>query len=200
MIIIHSPIRRMWFFALYFVCAVSACPVSAYASPQVSVSEKFYTVRGGTAQELRQQLDRHGVRTDGGKTYDAYTSWHVYWRYHLAPRGNACTVENIRVSVTVVYTLPEWRGMGKAPQDLRNRWRQYMKDLKTHEDGHRDYGIAAAADIERALHSIRPEANCRIMEKKVNEAGHAILDQYRSKERLYDLRTFHGRTQGARFP
>jgi len=186
--------------ALFFVCAALACPVSAYASPQVSVAEKFYTVRGGTAQELRQQMNAHGIRSEGGKTYDAYTAWHVKWRYHLSPRGNTCTVQNIAVSVAVVYTLPEWRGRDKAPQDLKNKWRQYMKDLKTHEDGHRDFGIAAAAEIERVLHSIRPEATCRTMETKANEAGHAILDQYRSKEKVYDLRTLHGRTQGAHFP
>ncbi len=187
------------------VCLIAAFAVfftasAALAEPHVRIAVKHYAVRGLTAQEIRQDLNRRGIKSPEGRTYDAFTRWYIKWNYGFRNEGNRCAVQNVRTSVDVTYTLPKWGDERKAPRELADRWQRYMKDLKTHEDGHRDIGIAAAADIEKAIGRLSPAADCREMEAKANAAARSVLDDYHSKESLYDLRTLHGKTQGATFP
>jgi len=181
--------------AFVFFTASAVC-----AEPHVRIATKHYTVHGRTAQEIRQDLNKRGVRSPEGRTYDAYTRWYVRWSYSFRNEGNRCAVRGVRTSVDVTYTLPKWGDERKAPRELADKWQRYMKDLKTHEDGHRDIGIGAAAEIGKTIGRLSPAANCREMEAKANAAAHSVLDDYRGKERFYDLRTLHGRTQGATFP
>ena len=193
--------RRIRHLVLLLVSVVIAAATStAFAAPQISIATKHYSVHGSTAQELRQDLNRRGVKGSDGRTYDAHTAWYIRWSYDYTTRGSSCGIRSVRTSVTVTYTLPKWSGGAKASQELWNKWHRYLKDLKTHEDGHRDIGIAAAAEIEKTIAKLPPAANCREMEAKANAAGHSVIDEYRSKESFYDLRTLHGRTQGAVFP
>jgi predicted secreted Zn-dependent protease len=60
----------------------------ALAPPRVDETVKYYEVRGSSAQELRAALDRLGPESDDGERFDAFTAWHVRWRYPLLRRFN----------------------------------------------------------------------------------------------------------------
>jgi len=185
---------------LVCLVVIAAVAPAAEASPQVHIATKYYTVHGRTAQEIRRDLNKHGVRSSDGKTYDAHTRWYVQWRFDFRNEGSRCALRGVRTSVDVTYTLPRWVDGAKAPEELWNQWQRYMRNLKTHEDGHRDIGVAAAEEIDKALNGLEPAANCREAESKANALAQNIIDKFRSKENFYDLRTAHGMLQGATFP
>ncbi|MDD5168047.1 MAG: DUF922 domain-containing Zn-dependent protease [Syntrophales bacterium] len=196
-----SFICRSWFLTLLISFAVIIGPISAvHAAPHVSITKKYYSIHGLTAQELRQQLNRNGVKADNGKTHDAFTRWDVKLRYNFRSKGNLCAIRSVKAFADVTYTLPKWSDEARAPQELRNRWRRYLLALKKHEDGHRDIGVSAAAEIEQAVGALGPEASCRDVEIKANTLGKSIMEKFRQSERIYDIRTVHGLTQGAVFP
>jgi predicted secreted Zn-dependent protease len=196
-----NPIRRSWLFIPLIASAVIIGMISAvHATPRVSVTTKYYSIHGRMAQELRQQMNTHGVKAENGKRYDAHTGWYVKWQFDFSSRGNRCAIRTVKTSAAVAYTLPKWSDEAKAPQEFRDRWHRYLQALKTHEDGHRDIGVSAAAEIEQAIRAMGPEANCRDLEAKANALGKSILENFRSKESFYDIRTGHGMTQGATFP
>jgi predicted secreted Zn-dependent protease len=195
-----NSIYRQLLLILFIILAVIAILISdGHTAPHVNVAEKYYSIHGRTAYELRQQMNKHGAKTDKGKTHDAITRWHVKWRFDFRSKGNYCAIRTVQTSIDVIYNFPKWSDEADGPKELRDWWRRYLKALKKHEDGHRDIGISAAAEIEKAIGALRPEVNCHEMEIRADNLGESILKKFRRKEWIYDITTVHGMTQGAVF-
>ena len=125
------------------------------AEPVVTVDARYYDIRGATAQELRQQLNRlRPLHRDGKKRYDANTKWHVTWRYTYRDEGGRCRIDRVTTSADVVFTLPRWNSPESASPDLRARWDRYVFALQDHENGHRD-SVSAAREVEREIAAYR---------------------------------------------
>lgn len=172
----------------------------AWSAPTVTVKTETYDIYGTTAQELRDQMVLFGVTWRDGKKYDALTTWFTRWRYTWESGVHSCEITGVETSVEVIHRLPKWANKNDAPPALKRRWERYIKNLMMHENGHKDLGIAAAAEIEVAISGMPPERSCEALEAAANALGERTLDSYREIETEYDRETGHGRTQGAVFP
>lgn len=167
---------------------------TAFATPQVKTTVKYYDVKGASARDLSEQLRRKGPRG-----FAAYTAWNVKWDYSSARDGKGCRVTRASTSVAVEYTMPRWQPPANADRATRQSWERFIKALKAHEDGHRDIGIGAARAIENVVGNLT-RVPCDELSRKASEAAKKILYDARKKEAEYDRRTQHGVQQGARFP
>ena len=172
----------------------------ARAEPVVTVDTRYYDLRGATVQELLQQKKALGPIGKDGKRYGANTKWHVAWRYAYRNEGGRCRIDQVTTSADIVFTLPRWNPPHRAASNLRARWDRYVFALQEHENGHRDFGISAAREVEREIAALPPRDNCRKMGEHANVTGRRVLDKYRALEIRYDQDTRHGATQGAVFP
>ena len=179
---------------------LAALASSAGAEPTVKISYKYYDIEGWTADDLRQQMDRLGIRWTNGKTYDAYTGWNVNWHYRHRMIDGECSMVKVTTTVKVEFRLPRWTDSENAPVALQKKWDDYMQALRHHEDGHKDFGIKAAAEIERALAELEPAESCEDLAEIANGLGEQIISKYADDERVYDAETNFGKTQGAVFP
>jgi predicted secreted Zn-dependent protease len=84
--------------------------------------------------------------------------------------------------------------------DTLQRWNRYYTALIAHENGHRDFGVKAATEIEQALLNLEARENCKRLEQDANAVGYEILNRYIADEKLYDIDTNHGMNDGAVFP
>jgi predicted secreted Zn-dependent protease len=75
-----------------------------------------------------------------------------------------------------------------------------MEVLQEHENGHKNFGINAAREIERRLTSLGSMRSCNALGNTANSIADQIVDKYSRMETEYDRRTDHGRTQGGVFP
>lgn len=173
---------------------------SAGAEPTVTLSYDYYEIEGRTAGELRQQMDRHGIRWTNGKTYDAYTGWYVNWRYRYRVADGDCSMGTVTTTVKVEFRLPRWTEYAAGPEALQKKWDDYMQALRHHENGHKNFGIEAAAEIERTLAELEPAGTCEALGEIANGLGRQIISEYAAAERDYDAETNFGETQGALFP
>jgi len=183
-----------------FIPLLLALASSALAEPTVTISYDYYEIEGWTADDLRQQMDRHGIRWTDGNTFDAYTAWNVNWHYRYRIIDGECSMIKVTTTVKVVFRLPRWTDYENAPVDLQKKWDIYMQALKHHEDGHKDFGIKAAAEIERALAELEPAESCEELTETANDRGQQIISKYAEAEKDYDAETNFGKTQGAVFP
>ncbi len=167
---------------------------------RVSIEYTTYAVSGSTPGELRVQLDQLGPMDVSGQRHDMYTAWDVRWTYLYGQRGGKCILTGIQVTVSIIFTFPEWNIPQNASTELVERWKQYLKDAQTHEDGHKDIAIEAGNAILSALKNLPPYPSCEQMEAAADQKGAEILQAYRQKEIDYDRDTQHGVTQGAIFP
>lgn len=168
---------------------------TAQAKPVVTTETNYYLVDGKNARAIRQ--DMNNKRT--GK-YDAHTAWWVKWHFYWNTEAGVCKFTQVNTSVDAKFTLPKLMPNSVADDDAKRRWDSYYKALIAHENGHRDFGIKAATDIESALLAMDGRDNCKRLEKDANSLAHSIVDNYAAEEKQYDIDNNHGMNDGAVFP
>jgi predicted secreted Zn-dependent protease len=192
--------HKLLFAVIIFILAALALSGAAYAEPHVKIKYNYYEIQGTTAKELRQEMNLSGPLDKGEKRYDAETKWHVRWQYWFGKNRYECWINRVTTEVEVIFTFPKWKRSKKISGDLEQQWLNYMKALQEHENGHKEFGINAAKEIEGRLMSLRPLRSCNALENMANSIANQIIDKYIKIQIEYDRRTDHGRTQGAVFP
>lgn len=171
--------------------------------PEVGVVEThvdlvYYDVQGETLQALAASLSERGPR-QGGRRFFGLTEWEVNAEYRWVERPTGCGVEDIVVRVAITTHLPRRRSSGRAATRSDVAWERFVRDLDAHEAGHRTLAAEAGNAIRWQLVTLnRP--TCQTMKREAERAIAEILNTYEARNRAYDRRTGHGRTQGAVWP
>jgi len=172
----------------------------AGAEPTVMINYDYYDIEGRTAAELREQMNIYGVAWTDGNIYDAYTGWDVKWNYQYRLIDESCSILSVTTTLTVVFRLPRWVNYATGTAVLKKKWDAYMQSLRLHENGHKDIGVKAAAEIEKSIAELKPAETCNDLAETANQLGRRIISENAATEREYDAQTNFGETQGAVFP
>jgi predicted secreted Zn-dependent protease len=156
-----------------------------------------YAVSGMTAREIRLAIDR---QRPWKEPQDASTSWGIKWSYTSASTDVDCQVRTLDIKTSISITIPHWTGVAGADDDLKQRWQNYSAALLAHEDGHKRIAIAAAREIKNRVNKIKSAPTCAQLEATISLTANKVIEDFRQREKAYDERTAHGRTQGAVFP
>jgi predicted secreted Zn-dependent protease len=201
----RSPNRLKQVLAAIVSCLVvilfhSLTPIQAQSQPVVAIKTVYYPINGATAGQLRQQMNQLGpISQTSGQRFDARTDWYVRWNYQYFSQGNRCKLTAIRVRADVSIILPQWKQSANAAKGLVDRWNQYIKALRLHEDGHKDNGIATSREVLQLLKQFPAKSSCSELGAAANKAAQSIISQYSQRDLDYDRKTQHGVTQGAVF-
>jgi len=171
-------------------------PVSLAARAEEAFRVDYFDVGGSSAKELRVELSRIGPVADTGVRGDAYTRWHISWKFDLTERGKACIAGNFAVDLTVTMLLPRWTPPAGVTADLIALWDRYSTALRYHEDGHHQIARAAADEVMRRLRASARGEGCKPLENKLKTLVDEVLVEYRVKQSDYDRETDSGRAQG----
>lgn len=170
--------------------------------PGVEVATRTYDVFGLTPFDIRVDMNR--ARQAAGLPFDARTEWRVFWRFSLSSgwRGarRRCSVSGGSVRVEINYILPNWVDGDRAAPAVRGHWERYFTALIEHEDGHAEFGIAAAEDIRTMIERFPSMARCGQLREAINAGALEIIDNYAAEDDAYDKRTRNGTLTGAVFP
>lgn len=168
--------------------------VQVFDSRKVDLSPakvETYTISGSSEDELRLQMNELGPIADDGVRYDAVTRWWVEWSWP-PDRYGSCDLANASVSYTILVQLPYWSPPTEVSTRLVEKWNRYLEALTEHEKTHVENVTDYVPLVEQAV----VNATC----ESANSAAYAVLDDLREVDRIYDDKTGHGNTQGARFP
>ncbi len=157
----------------------------------------YFPVEGNTPEEVRNCLTQHGTQGSDGGVYDAYTEWHIYWKWPV--RDNVPDIRNVRVTSSITVHLPEWRTGIPASDPARQSWERYMAALRKHEAGHVYQALHHKKQIETALREAAL-SNPKLTAKEANSLAHRIIRKARQTDEEYDRLTIHGALQGAKWP
>lgn len=181
---------------------VDAVPIDINASNpglKQDIDTHYYQVYGYSAQEVRSQLNACGA-TSEGEAYDAYTSYYINWAFNPKPVSGGCNITDLAVGAKIDYFYPKWEDPGNTQGDLVERWQNYMANLITHEEIHKDIAISGAQAIFDTLSSLPDSSDCSEALTLAGDTAHALFTEYDNKNKAYDEETQHGATQGAVFP
>ncbi len=181
----------VFFISLFLIPATQAL----FAEPKTSIKFQNYQISGATEEELRESMRRSSPATGG---HFAFTNWNIHWNYKYAQAGDGCRLTSSQVSLDVTYRMPEWRGAESASGKLKSKWKKFSQALQTHEDGHKNTGVDAAAMVEKNLQGLGV-VGCGEIDPAVRRAAQTAIQAYKAKEIEYDRKTEHGKNQGAWF-
>lgn len=175
-----------------------AASVTNYDYPKVNESFDYYDISGRSESELRREMDANGYLWTDGIRYAGMTFWTVRWMTYPRTEKELCAVDKVEATVQVKFRLPRWSN-NSAPARVKNWWTWYYEGLLKHENGHRDFGVEAAREVQRTIAGIRPQNTCKELYQVANKAGDQVLEKYKQLERDYDVRTRHGLNQEAAY-
>ena len=165
-----------------------------------STADHYYKIYGNTVWDLRSQMSQCGPKQDG-ESFDAVTYYYINWNYLYQYDANGnCKIENAAVGVKVDIYYPGWQKPSNPDSATANRWDTYMRNLITHEDGHRQIAFEGAQEVLDRLNSLPESDDCQQIENQANSESITVTDAVAARQKSYDDTTNHGETQGAVFP
>jgi predicted secreted Zn-dependent protease len=183
------------------LAALATLGTPGCAAQKIRERVAYYDIFGATPSELRDEMDRVGPVDGKGKRAIATTWWNVRWVYRVKDSGtDSCELSSFGVGLDVATTLPRWQPDSDASKELRKQWGEFAARVKLHEDGHKQIGEAAAAEIERRVRAVDERQSCEEFKAAIEKVAKKTLTEYRRKDVQYDQETQHGLTQGATFP
>ncbi len=180
--------------------SIASRKVNKIVPTRVNEKYVYYDVCGLCEKDLQCDLKNKCIKWTDGKKYDSMTSWKMKRHYDRNNTAGACSVEAFTITVEVVFRLPRWEHTDAAPTALVDKWDRYMKNLVTHENGHRDLAVAAAADISRDVAELAPIWTCAELDRRIDDLSRIRMNKLVEEQKEYDIKTEHGRMQGAVFP
>ena len=168
--------------------------------PTISTKKTYYQVTGNTVNEIRKSLYNNTTIIEKGQKYHAYTKWYVKWSFNWQKSPNSCQISSVKTKVDVQYTLPKLITYSSLSPSIKGKWSKYYQALINHEQGHKNFGVNAAREIEKSISNMEKRDNCHQLEKDANHIGQKIIKKYVQQEKKYDQVTHHSISQGAVFP
>lgn len=174
--------------------------IRRHRPPVVREKDEYYEIRGSSEKDLRNQMCQNGCTWDDGRKYDSVTSWSWTWDYGTEGAAQTCSADDFSVTIEILSRYPKWVRSGEAPLPLTDKWDGYIKNLATHEHGHRDMVVEAAEEFSRAVANLPRALSCSERDQRVRTLSNEIMAHLNAAQREYDAATKHGATQGALFP
>lgn len=176
---------------VFFLLAVTA--LAADDPPKV-IRTDYYEVTGSNVATLLASMKAQRPHTN-----NAFTEWYIDWNYEFLSQPGECVLRGFDLRVQIRYTLPKWVAAQRADPALKAEWKRFLSATMRHERSHADFGLAAAKEMTRVAKAATWQAESRAaLRAKLDAECERILKDFTAREVLYDEKTDHGRTQGAR--
>jgi hypothetical protein len=166
------------------------------AEPTIETKYNFYSIYPQKKQDLEAEMTKRSPIIYQGKKFKGYTKWYLEWRIRWIENQGSCKITQVKTALTITYTLPKIPEEFGTSEETRTIFNDFYAALFKHEQNHRDSGLFAARDIEKALLNLDSFPSCQQLELTANQKGHQILQQYVQRDIDYDKRTDHGRLEG----
>ncbi|KQR68777.1 peptidase [Rhizobium sp. Leaf384] len=164
-------------------------PLSAGAETVMNKTITYFAVGGHTAAELDAALSSQGPQMrETGARHPGATRIKFGGTVSYVRRGRLCAVGSARVTLNTKLILPRWTNRNKAGRDLALVWDTLSSDIKRHEERHAEIARNHARDMEKALLSLQPEADCERMQARVARVSEDAIAAHDKDQAAFDRR------------
>lgn len=215
MLFISSPYRVS--FALVVSAVLAALGISGAMSAlsddnnrdticPVSITYEYYEISASNSSEIEEELLSHGPRDSYGARRFAYTDWRVKWDWKR-DRDGRVIVDSVALRCSAKIVLPKLVKKGGFASDASARWDSFIKSTISHEARHVEHLEQNANQI---IAKIKQRSTARDSDggRSLGEKGtialfeaqrivRDVISEIKALDREYDLKTRHGRSEGA---
>ena len=168
----------------------------AFSSPNITETTTYYSVEPQSISEMYQVFMRSSPIQKEGKTYLGTTKWKVWWVWKWKYKNNRCRMKSVDAFVEIEYLMPKL-AVKTYTADILFIWDKWFPRLEHHEQNHAKYAVETAKVGQKEIMNIPSERKCEQLNASAELLSEELVKKLRKKNRLYDMRTIHGRTEGA---
>ena len=180
--------------AMILLCCLAASSTSA-AEVEETLRYQHYDAHAASGRTLAEILNDSSPFRPGNEVFHSATRWNVDWKFRpQSGRDGRCRVVQVATHLTGEINLPS---LLDADAPMREQFSGYLRALRVHELGHYEIGKQAARAVDAKLQALPDMASCAALESAARDLGARVLGEYEARGELYDVKTGHGRTQGA---
>lgn len=155
----------------------------------------FYAVSGETVEKVMASMHSNGPKDQYGKTHFALADWDIAWNWKLDEKRGV-DLSTVRLTCSGVVTLPKLVVTATTSRDLIRAWNNFAERLREHELKHLEHASRRAPEITQRLAEAHRAARY-LSPRKANKIAEKIIAEIKSLDRAYDVRTTHGKAEGA---
>lgn len=144
------------------------------------VAVQHYEIRGATAQDLNIEMRAKGHGRG------ASMSSNVKYDFTCQSSDGGDAIRSISSTCFATLRLPKWYGFDSASPQLRETWKAYFEQVKTHEMGHVAICASSAKSVREALESVPNATDCTSIYKTARARAEKIIGNMRKRNQLYD--------------
>lgn len=154
-----------------------------------------YQVYGNTPQEIRRAMDTLGPIDDLGRRRDAYTRWHISWKW--PSKDGKPLLEEIEVQTDIEVILPKM--VGVTDPVLQASWNKFLNAVIRHESEHVHFVTTFAPTIREEIIKALID-NPSLSYRDANKIGKRILKEIRTSDLKLDQESDSGKKEGVVWP
>ncbi len=168
----------------------------AFSTPNITETTSYYSVEPKSVSDMYQVFMSSSPIMKEGKTYLGTTKWKVWWVWSWKYKNNRCYMKNVDAFVDIEYMMPKL-AIKTYTADILFIWDKWYSRLEKHEQNHARYALETAKLGQKEILNIPSERKCEQLNASAELLSKELVEKLRQKNRLYDMRTIHGRTEGA---
>ena len=135
--------------------------------------------------EVIEQMARLGPVV-GGRVVQASTDWSLTWAFEVAQEEEICRLQDVRVTLDLLTTLPRWLDVDHAiTRGARRQWEAFLRDLRAHERGHQDIARDGATRMLVELTAME-DAQCGTLSSRAQSVASQHRASLERSQRAFD--------------
>lgn len=179
--------------------AIGLLMCATYSSAEINITETYdyYHIYPESVTDLKkEQIKRSPIYINGHK-YFGQTKWDLKWRYKWKKNGDLCVIRKVMIDLSFIYRLPKIAENSNADKNTLTVFSSFYQKLLSHEKGHSEISMKGAEEIERVLLELNMRESCEQLKRTARIRAESMITEIKKKNKVYDLVTDHGKTQGA---
>lgn len=172
------------------VSILMVLPTSSEARILLKEKTQYYSVSGSTGQEIFKSMLEKGPKISGRSGHFLATTEIEYEfpNFTMELVDGKCVPKNADVVVKASYTLPKWRGSGKATSSTRRAWKKFAREVIWHEKEHVSIAVKHAEEMEKVLRTTIGYAslNCSDFSWKLGIKARRVGSKHNRMQKRFD--------------
>jgi predicted secreted Zn-dependent protease len=171
-----------------------------------------YTFKAMTLQEAKQNMASLGPKDGDGNhagecEVKAYIkNLEIDTKRQSTPDMTIYTafIKNATLEYSFIIRFPNWSNYKSLSKAIINEWERFTKCLWVHERGHEKIAIPIVKEYLKKFQSFNiASASCasdaeKDLRSQIESLGKLMEAEFTEASKNYDIKTRHGRTQGAK--
>lgn len=170
-----------------YICTISLALLAitnAYnvqAAPKVTFTYENYAISGNNIDEIKRSVSENAPKNDNSYSFSPFTKYEISWDYKFEKSSNSCKIASVKTEIAITHHFPELAKDKVLNSNTKDKWSEYFKSLKLHENGHANIGIEASNKIEESIAKLEPNQSCSRLSFEANKLARKIINLYHKR-------------------